>query len=305
MLEQNILGQMEATVDVAQRADLETENKRKIISIIAGSGAGKTVFARNVERIFDQHLPDDHITIAGDGFHRYGRTDMPADLTHFDTAANEIDRLEALFRNFKNGEAGLTRLYIHNSAEAEELGGEVGGFTEWVETPEDVKILKYEGLHGFVDAVRDQVDLAIAVQPEGPLLWAQFYTREVFERGKTPEATVARWAGREKDYQKFIKPQINDADMSVYRQFTSAFPFRDQIKMGEPLTDEVIAAIEQGIINADTVKTVIKIKSDRWQKRLQDLPPHILALQVDAPFEFQVNSPAEQDEVLREIVSRV
>lgn len=303
MLDQSRPSQLDVSAN-AFMADAESDD-RKVIAIIAGSGAGKTVFTRKIEDVLAAHVPDSHFTVPGDGFHRYGRNNMPEDLTHFDVEANELDYLEALLRNFKNGEPIETRFYIHNDEEAQEHGVAPGEFTAWSTVEPNHRFLTYEGLHGFVDRMREYVDLAIAVQPEGPLLWAQFYAREVLERGKSPAATVARWAERAEDYQKFIKPQIQEADMSIYRQFTAAFPFRDQIKMGEPLPPEVLAAMEQGVINEDTVKTVIKVKSKSWQDKLQDLPPHIQALQREKPFEFQVDSQAEQDAVLREIVSRV
>ena len=143
--------------------------------------------------------------------------------SHFGPGANLLERLEATFREF--GETGrtTTRHYIHDASEAQCYGSEPGTFTDWEETPADVDLLFYEGLHGAV--VTDDVniaqyaDLKIGVTPVIHLEWIQKLHRDRFSRGYTPDAIMDTILRRMPDYINYICPQFarRTSTSSAYR----------------------------------------------------------------------------------------
>lgn len=103
--------------------------KHPIISVTGSSGAGTTT----VKSTFDQIFRREGITavsIEGDAFHRYDRAAMKDQLatrtaagdntfSHFSTDANELEKLEDIFRIYGETGAGETRHYVHDEVEAE------------------------------------------------------------------------------------------------------------------------------------------------------------------------------------------
>jgi phosphoribulokinase len=141
--------------------------------------------------------------------------------SHFGPEANLLERLEATFREY--GETGrtTTRHYIHDASEAQCYGSEPGTFTDWQETPADVDLLFYEGLHGAV--VTDDVniaqyaDLKIGVTPVINLEWIQKLHRDRFQRGYAQETIMDTILRRMPDYINYICPQFSATNVNFQR----------------------------------------------------------------------------------------
>lgn len=202
-----------------------------IISVTGSSGAGTTSVRHTFEKIFRREKIN-AAYIEGDAFHAYDRADMKRVMqeeaqkgnnhfSHFGPEANLLERLEATFREF--GETGrtTTRHYIHDAGEAQCYGAEPGTFTAWEETPENVDLLFYEGLHGAV--VTDDVniaqyaDLKIGVTPVINLEWIQKLHRDRFSRGYTPDAIMDTILRRMPDYINYICPQFSATNVNFQR----------------------------------------------------------------------------------------
>src|SRR5512146_1253128 len=171
--------------------------RHPIIAVTGSSGAGTTTVMNSFAHIFRREGLRSQI-IEGDSFHRYDRKEMRervrlADsgegpqISHFGPEANLLAELDRNFAEYGESGRGRVRRYIHDAAEAKELGGEPGTFTDWQPIAEGSDLLFYEGLHGgYVgpDAnVARHVDLLVGVVPIINLEWIQKLHRDQNLRG--------------------------------------------------------------------------------------------------------------------------
>ena len=183
--------------------------KHPIISITGSSGAGTTTVKSTFDQIFRREGIET-VSIEGDAFHRYNRADMKAELdrryadgdqtfSHFSYEANELGKLEEVFRSYSESGTGETRHYVHDEDEAARYGAEPGTFTDWTPFEEGSELLFYEGLHGAV--VNDDVNLAaladlkVGVVPVINLEWTQKIHRDSAKRGYTKPSPTRSCAG--------------------------------------------------------------------------------------------------------------
>lgn len=236
--------------------------KHPIISVTGSSGAGTTT----VKSTFDQIFRRENIrtvSIEGDAFHKYDRAAMKAELatrtaagdqtfSHFTFEANELGKLEEVFRTYGSSGTGETRHYIHDAREAEKYGAEAGTFTPWAPFEADSQVLFYEGLHGAV--VNDEVNLAaladlkIGVVPVINLEWIQKIHRDKAQRGYSTEAVTDTILRRMHAYVHCICPQFSETDINFQRV---------------PVVDTSNPFVARWIPTADESLVVIRFKSPR------------------------------------------
>ena len=93
--------------------------KHPIISVTGSSGAGTTTIKNTFDQIFRREGIRS-VSIEGDAFHRYDRAAMKQELarrgeagdntfSHFSIEANELEKLEAVFRTYGETGRGRTR----------------------------------------------------------------------------------------------------------------------------------------------------------------------------------------------------
>ena len=236
--------------------------KHPIISVVGSSGAGTSTVKHTFEQIFRR----EHITavaVEGDAFHRYNRADMGAELerrtatgdhsfSHFSYDANELKRLEAVFRSYGETGTGETRNYVHDAEEAERWGVPPGEFTPWRPLEAGSDLLFYEGLHGAV--VNDEVNLAavadlkIGVVPVINLEWIQKIHRDRAHRGYSTEAVTDVILRRMHAYVHCITPQFTETDINFQRV---------------PVVDTSNPFVARWIPTADESLVVIRFRSPR------------------------------------------
>ncbi len=236
--------------------------KHPIISVTGSSGAGTTTVKSTFDQIFRREGVKT-VSIEGDAFHRYDRAAMKSELdkrkregddtfSHFSYDANELGRLEEVFRSYGETGLGETRHYVHDEEEAERLGAPVGTFTEWRAFEEGSDLMFYEGLHGAV--VNDEVniaglaDLKIGVVPVINLEWIQKIHRDRARRGYTTEAVTDTILRRMHAYVHCICPQFSETDINFQRV---------------PVVDTSNPFIARWIPTADESLVVIRFKSPR------------------------------------------
>ncbi len=205
--------------------------KHPIISVTGSSGAGTTTVKDTFDQIFRREGVN-AVSIEGDAFHRYDRAAMKAELerryaegdatfSHFSYDANELEKLEEVFRTYGETGSGETRHYVHDEDEAERWGSPPGTFTDWAPFENDSDLLFYEGLHGAV--VNDTVNLAqyadlkIGVVPVINLEWIQKIHRDKAKRGYTTEAVTDTILRRMHAYVHCICPQFVETDVNFQR----------------------------------------------------------------------------------------
>lgn len=237
--------------------------KHPIIAVTGSSGAGTTTVKKAFEDIF-RRLNVTPSIVEGDSFHRYNRQEMKEavksfeaegkSLSHFGPEANIFDRLEDLFRQYSRSGAGMIRKYLHNEEEAMPYNQDPGTFTPWEPVPENTDVLFYEGLHGGVvtekENVEQFVDLLVGVVPSINLEWIQKISRDVAERGYSPEEVTNTILRRMPDYVKHIVPQFTHSHVNFQRV---------------PLVDTSNPFIARDIPSADESLVVIRFNKYREQ----------------------------------------
>jgi phosphoribulokinase len=237
--------------------------KHPIIAVTGSSGAGTTTVKKAFEDIFRRGKYQPTI-VEGDSFHRYNREEMKAavaaaeqegkNLSHFGLEANILDKLEDLFRLYSHSGTGKIRRYLHNEEEAEPYNQPPGTFTDWEDIPSDTDLLFYEGLHGGVVTqevnVAQWVDLLVGVVPSVNLEWIQKISRDVSERGYSPEAVTHTILRRMPDYVQYITPQFTNSHINFQRV---------------PLVDTSNPFIARNIPSADESLVVIRFNKYRDQ----------------------------------------
>jgi phosphoribulokinase len=227
-----------------------------IIVITGSSGAGTTTIKTAFEHLF-MRLDITAAIVEGDSYHRYDRTEMRRRIhranalrehfSHFSLAANVLEELEALFRQYGENGTGRRRHYIHTDEEGARFEGRPAGtFTDWEELPPNTDLLFYEGLHGAV--VTDTLnlpryaDLLIGVVPILNLEWIQKIHRDTAERGYKPQDVTETILRRMPDYVNVITPQFALTDINFQRVPTvdTSNPF---IARDIPTADESLVII--------------------------------------------------------------
>ena len=202
-----------------------------IISVTGSSGAGTSTVKATFDQIFRRE-DIKAVSIEGDAFHKFNRSDMKAELekrlaagdhsfSHFSFEANELAELERVFREYSETGAGRTRVYVHSDAEAAKFGTPAGEFTDWTQFEAKSDLLFYEGLHGAVNTdgidLAKLVDLKIGVVPVINLEWIQKIHRDRDVRGYSTEAITDVILRRMDAYVKCITSQFSETDINFQR----------------------------------------------------------------------------------------
>jgi len=254
--------------------------RHPIIAVTGSSGAGTTTVMKSFAHIFRRDGIDAQV-IEGDSFHRYGRTEMrervqaadrgtgPA-ISHFGPEANLLGELAATFAEYAGHGTGKVRRYIHDAAEAKELGGEPGTFTDWQAMQPGSDLLFYEGLHGGyvaddVDVAR-HVDLLVGVVPIINLEWIQKLHRDRHQRGYSQDAVVDTILRRMPDYVNHICPQFSRTHVNFQRVPTvdTSNPF---IARDIPSADESMVVIRFRDPKGIDFPYLLSMLHDSWMSR--------------------------------------
>jgi phosphoribulokinase len=236
--------------------------KHPIISVTGSSGAGTTTVKSTFDQIFRREGIR-AVSIEGDAFQRFDRQAMKDELarrqaagdqtfSHFSFDANELEKLEEIFRIYGETGSGETRHYVHDDREAERWGTPPGTFTPWAPFKEGSDLLFYEGLHGAVanDSVNlaGLADLKIGVVPVINLEWIQKVHRDKASRGYSTEAVTDTILRRMHAYVHCICPQFTQTDINFQRV---------------PVVDTSNPFIARWIPTADESLVVIRFRNPR------------------------------------------
>merc|ERR1719326_831241 len=197
-----------------------------VIGVAADSGCGKSTFMRRLTSIFggdvvgplgggfgaeggwetNTLVSDLTTVICLDDYHlndREGR--KVSGLTALDTAENNFDLMYEQVKALKDGETISKPIYNH-----------VNGTLDTPETVEPTPIIIFEGLHPMHDErVLDLLDfsLYLDISDEVKLNWK--IQRDMEERGHSLESILASIEARKPDFDAYIAPQKEYADMTI------------------------------------------------------------------------------------------
>jgi phosphoribulokinase len=181
-----------------------TAGNRPVLLALAGdSASGKSTLSRGIEFILGVERVG---RVCTDDYHRYDRVERAhLGITPLAPEANRMDLMARHLRELADGKKVTKPTYDHHTG--------TFGTEEQVEPSE---ILIVEGLLPLADrAVRDQIDVAVFLDPEEELRHRWKLERDVFERGYSPKAVVAELTKREHDAATYVRPQRDYADVVV------------------------------------------------------------------------------------------
>ena len=173
-----------------------------VISIAGDSGVGKDTLSSVLKDAFGlKHA----IEICGDDFHRFERRHpIWQSTTHLDPFANNLKLWERNLRLAKNRQPFKHEIYDH----------ELGLFSESTIKPKADLVIS-QGLHALYPNFDELSDLRIYISMDEELRVSNKISRDVAQRGKTPDQVMESIFSRAGDSNSFIQPQRENADLLI------------------------------------------------------------------------------------------
>jgi len=204
---------------------LESGQVPIIIGVSADSGCGKSTFMRRLTSIFggdvvgplggghdgggwetNTLVSDLTTVICLDDFHSNDRAGRKVSgLTALDTRENNFDLMFQQIKDLKDGKTIEKPIYNH-----------VNGTLDTPEKIEPTPIIIFEGLHPMHDArVRDLLDFTLYLDISDDVKFQWKKQRDMEERGHTLESVIASIEARKPDFDAYIAPQKEFADLII------------------------------------------------------------------------------------------
>jgi uridine kinase len=201
----------------------------KVIAIAGDSGSGKSTLCRLIRPLF---LFDKVLEYETDRYHKWERTDSHWNTTtHLHPDANRLEALEDDTFALKVGKTILSVDYDHTT----------GTFT--APTPVEPKeTILLCGLHTlYTDRLRDLSDFKIYLDTSEHVKIDWKLARDTTVRKQSREEVLAKIASRKSDYETYIAPQKEHADLIIERpdQTTLALTVRGESRQvyADPTVD--------------------------------------------------------------------
>jgi len=205
------------------------EVKPVMIGLAADSGCGKSTFMRRITAVFGGNptppeggnpdsntlLSDLTTVVCLDDYHSLDRNGRKEEgVTALDPKAQNFDLMAEQCAAIKEGKSIDKPIYNH-----------VTGLLDPAETIEASPIYVIEGLHPFYDErVRDLLDFKIYLDISDDVKFAWKIQRDMAERGHSLESIKASIEARKPDFDAFIDPQKQLADVIIQVLPTQLIP---------------------------------------------------------------------------------
>jgi len=199
---------------------MTTESNRVVLIGVAGdSGCGKSTFLRRLADLFGEEFMT---VICLDDYHsldRKGRKEKG--VTALNPAANNFDLMYEQVKAIKEGKTIDKPIYNHETGE--------------LDPPEKVepnKVVVIEGLHPLYDErVRELIDFGVYLDIDQDVKIKWKIQRDMEERGHTYEDVLASINARKPDFDAYIEPQKEFADVVIQILPTQLLPEDNESKL--------------------------------------------------------------------------
>lgn len=174
-----------------------------LIGVAGDSGCGKSTFLRRITDLFGE----DFVTvICLDDYHSLDRKQRKeTGITALNPKANNFDLMYEQIKALKSGETIDKPIYNHE--------------TGLIDPPEKIEpnhIVVIEGLHPLYDKrVRDLIDFSVYLDISDEVKIAWKIQRDMAERGHSYEDVLAQINSRKPDFDAYIDPQKEFADVVI------------------------------------------------------------------------------------------
>ncbi|MEO1429338.1 MAG: phosphoribulokinase [Cyanobacteria bacterium J06632_19] len=172
-----------------------------MIGVAGDSGCGKSTFLRRLIDLFGEEFMT---VICLDDYHSLDRKQRKeTGITALNPKANNFDLMYEQMKALKEGQAIDKPIYNHETGE--------------LDPPERIEpnhIIVIEGLHPLYDErVRSLIDFSVYLDISDEVKIAWKIQRDMEERGHTYEDVLAAINSRKPDFQNYIEPQREHADV--------------------------------------------------------------------------------------------
>ncbi len=181
---------------------MTTKPERVVLIGVAGdSGCGKSTFLRRLIDLFGEEFMT---VICLDDYHCLDRIQRKqTGITALDPRANNFDLMYEQIKALKEGHGVNKPIYNHETGMIDP--------PEWIEPNH---IIVVEGLHPLYDErVRSLLDFSVYFDISDEVKIAWKIQRDMAERGHRYEDVLAQINSRKPDFEKFIEPQREFADV--------------------------------------------------------------------------------------------
>ncbi len=177
------------------------QNRIVMIGVAGDSGCGKSTFLRRLIDLFGEEFMT---VICLDDYHSLDRKQRKeTGITALNPRANNFDLMYEQMKALKEGQAIDKPIYNHETGELDP--------PEKIE-PNDIIVI--EGLHPLYDErVRSLLDFSVYLDISDEVKIAWKIQRDMEERGHAYEDVLAAINSRKPDFQNYIEPQREHADV--------------------------------------------------------------------------------------------
>jgi len=174
-----------------------------LIGVAGDSGCGKSTFLRRLADLFGEEFMT---VICLDDYHSLDRKQRKeTGITALDPRANNFDLMYEQIKALKSGQAIDKPIYNHET-----------GMIDPPERIEPNKVVVIEGLHPLYDErVRSLIDFSVYLDISDPVKIAWKVKRDMAERGHSYEDVIASINARRPDFEAYIDPQKQYADVVI------------------------------------------------------------------------------------------
>lgn len=215
-----------------------------VLGISGDSGSGKDSLAEAVAGLFGQHSV---VRISGDDYHLWDRQKpIWKVMTHLNPRANDLTRFSHDIQALANGKTLLSRHYDHESGK--------------MSKPQLLKsndFIIVTGLHVFsLPLLRTLCDLRVYLNMDEMLRCHLKVQRDVGDRSHNPQEVLEAIQRREPDAKRYIRPQVEQADLVLSLQPIHPATLNDP---EVPLRLKLGVLARQGLYYEELVRVLIGV----------------------------------------------